>query len=123
MGGPGFCGGKRWAPHRQDLRALVDTFKPFFGFRYSFNRGNPKLFCAWSVERDANTLPAVFDSECGARNAAAKAEVLRPRRSLKKAIGLGRRQEIQHRFDANSEAALEYGRNGDFHLKRDFATP
>ncbi len=100
---------------------MVDAFETLFGFRDSFNRGNPELFGAWSVESHANALPAVFDAERWAGEAAAETEVLRARRSLKKAIGLGGGEEIQHGLNADGHGAIEGGGQRDFHFTRDFA--
>ena len=63
VGGPGFGGGEGRAPEGENLRALVDALKTFFGFGNGFDGGNPELLGAWRVERDADALPAVFDAE------------------------------------------------------------
>src|SRR5260370_1089123 len=88
MGSPGFGGGEGGAPESEDLRALVDAFETFLGFRDSFNGRNPELLGARSVESHANALPAIFDAKRGAGGAAAEAEVLRATRRLKKTIVL-----------------------------------
>src|SRR5260221_12549585 len=100
-------------PDGQDLRALVDALETLFGFRDSFNRGNPELFRAWSVESHANALPAILHAERGAGNAAAEAQVLWARRSLKKTIGLRGREEIQHGLDSYGRRAIESGGRRD----------
>src|SRR5260370_32038162 len=109
MGGPGFGGGQRGAPNGQDLRALVDAFETFFGFRDRFNWGNPELLSARSVQSYANALPAVFHAERRARNAPAEAQILRSGRRLKKPVGLRGRKEIQHRFDPNRSDPIDDG--------------
>jgi len=47
-------------PYGQYLRALVNAFKTFFGFRDGLNRRNPKLLGAWGMQCYSNTLPPVF---------------------------------------------------------------
>src|SRR5260221_7813195 len=108
-------------PDGQDLRALVDALETLFGFRDSFNRGNPELFRAWSVESHANALPAILHAERGAGNAAAEAQVLWARRSLKKTIGLRGREEIQHGLDSYGKRAIESGGKRGFYLTNSFA--
>jgi len=121
MGSPGFGGGEGGAPESEDLRALVDAFETFFGFRDSFNGRNPELLGARSVESHANALPAIFDAKRGAGDAAAEAEVLRATRRLKKTIGLGGSEEIKHGLDADGQRAIEGSGQRDFHFTGNFA--
>src|SRR5438445_4591436 len=121
MGRPGLRGGERGTPDGQDLRALVDPLEAFFRFGDGFNRRNPELLGARSVERYANALPAIFHAKRGAWNAAAEAQILRAGRSLEETIRLGRREEIQHGLNSNREVAIERRRQADFHFTRDFA--
>src|SRR5258708_27354097 len=110
-------------PDGQDLRALVDAVETLLGFRDSFNRGNPELFSAWSVESHANALPAILHAERGAGNAAAETQVLWARRSLKKTIRFCGRKEIQHGLDSYGKRAIESGGGREVHHTSHLAAP
>ena len=84
---PGVSAGEVGIPHRQNLRALIDAFESFFGFRNSFDRRDPELLRARRMQRDLHALPAVFHPHRRPRQVPLKRRSCRPSGVSKKRSG------------------------------------
>src|SRR5277367_884576 len=60
---PRLLGRQGRMPNAEDLRALVDAFETFLGFRHCFNRSDPEFFCPGRVQSDAHALPSVLHAK------------------------------------------------------------
>src|SRR5260370_5417133 len=113
VGGPGFGGGEGGAPEGENLRALVDAFKTFFGFGNGFDGGDPELLGARGMEGDADALPAVFDTEGRTGQATAEAQILRSRRGLEETVEFARREKIEDGLNAHVQGLVQCDRERD----------
>src|SRR6267378_5452432 len=117
-GGPGFLGGERGAPEGEDLGALIDALEALFGFGDGFDGRDPELLGCWSVQDNADALPAVFHAQDGTGQHAAEAKIVAAGGRFKEAVRLGGRQEIDDGLDANGYGLFE----GFVELQSDFAS-
>src|SRR4029079_9595757 len=98
---PGFLRRQRRIPDGEYLRTLVDALETFLGFGNRLNRSDPQFLSARRVNRDADALPAVFHAKQRSGQDAAEAQILPSLWRFKKAVRLGRSQEIDYGFDTN----------------------
>ena len=100
-GGPGLLGGEGRVPDGEDLGTLVDALEAFLGLGDRFDRRDPEFLDKRRVQRDADALPPVLHAQDGAGHRAAEAKTFFAEGRFEKAVGLGGREEIDHRFDAD----------------------
>ena len=91
-------GGEVWAGDGENLRALIDAFETFLGFRNSFNWGDPEFAGFRGVQGDANVLPAVLDANGGRGQDSAETKIGASRGSFKEAVGFSGGKEIDDGF-------------------------
>jgi hypothetical protein len=105
--GPGFLGSEAGVPDGENLRTLIDALETFLGFGNRLNRRDPEFLGGKRMEKNADALPAVFHAERRRGERPAETKILRAGRRFEETIGLGRREQIDNRLDAQSDGLFE----------------
>ena len=87
-------------PHGNHLRALINPLEPFLRFRHRLDRSNPETASPGSLDLRVDLLPFIDDAQIRRRRRGCPPQRKPLAIRLEIAVRRGRRQKIDHHFDA-----------------------